>query len=235
MTSTYTGADIVERALSRVGQKYILGAKVHLANPNWSGPWDCAEFVSWACYHAYKIVMAVRPPNIQTGESYSGWWHEDAVAAGTIIPVEQAIGTVGAILIRKPGHAGIKIGHVAISCGDGSTVEANSSNIGVDVLPKANKRQWSSGALIPGVSYDALSANITLKPPSGLLQLANPFMRGDKVTALQKALAKAGVDPGPIDGVFGVATATAVAAFQAMAGLVVDGVVGDQTRKALGL
>lgn len=229
----FEGADIVALAMTRVGEKYELGAPVHLANPNWSGPWDCAEFVAWACYHSYKIVMAVRPPNIQTGKSYSGWWHEDCEKVGTVIPVAQAIATEGAILIRKPGYLGKKVGHVAISRGDGTTIEAHSAKVGVAVRPDAAARSWSSAALIPGVKYGKAVKGPKLTPPPGVMQLADPYQRGTKVRALQEALKKAGVDPGPIDGVFGLATATAVAAFQAMMGLVVDGVVGPETRKAL--
>jgi peptidoglycan hydrolase-like protein with peptidoglycan-binding domain len=54
-------------------------------------------------------------------------------------------------------------------------------------------------------------------------------MRGDKVEELQHALAAAGHDPGPIDGIFGSLTSHAVKAFQRRHGLVVDGIVGPNT------
>ena len=63
----------------------------------------------------------------------------------------------------------------------------------------------------------------------------NPFMRGPAVRAVQQALAANGIHPGRIDGVYGPNTATAVASFQASRGLVVDGMVGEQTAGALGL
>lgn len=231
----FEGRNIADLARTRIGQKYVLGAKVHLANADWSGPWDCAEFISWACYHSYKQVVAVRPPNIQTGESYSGWWYEDGQKLGTLISVKKALGTLGAILVRRPGDFGIKIGHVAISLGDGSTVEAHSSKVGVAILPGAAKRSWTSGMTIPGVSYTTSPATISGQPPTNLIELKSPFMRGAAVIKVQNALKAAGVDPGPIDGVFGQATATAVAAFQAMCGIVVDGVVGPETRTELGI
>lgn len=231
----FEGKDIVALARAHVGEKYVLGAKVHLANKNWSGPWDCAEFVSWACYHSYKTVIAVRPPDIQTGESYSGWWHDDAIKLGGVIPVADAIATPGAILIRRPGYTGIRIGHVAISCGDNHTVEAHSAKVGVAILPKANTRTWSAGFLIPGVTYARAGSAPKLAVPKNVIQLTSPFTRGPKVTAIQNALVAAGVNPGPVDGVFGNATAFAVAAFQAREGIVVDGVVGPETQKALGL
>jgi hypothetical protein len=229
----YEGQDVVDLAMTREHQKYVLGAKVHLANRDWSGPWDCAEFVSWACYHAYKTVIAVRPPNIQLGESYSGWWQEDAVKLGGAIGVSEAIGTAGAILVRRPGYEGIKIGHVAISRGDNTTIEAHSSKVGVAVLPKANTRSWSTGFLVPGVSYGKAAKTPKIALPKGIVQLTSPYTRGPDVVAIQQALLKAGINPGPADGIFGNSTAFAVAAFQPQVGLLVDGVVGPQTRKAL--
>ncbi|WP_294196405.1 peptidoglycan-binding protein [uncultured Sphingomonas sp.] len=232
----FDGEDLVRLALRHQGEKYVLGARVHLANPDWTGPWDCAEFVSWCVFHAYKTLMAVRPPNAQRGESYSGWWYEDAVAQDLLLPVKQAIATPGAILIRKPGAFGMKVGHVAIACGDGTTIEARSARDGVLVVKDAAARPWSTGAFVPGVAYgmnDALP--VVLAVPTDLLQLANPYRRGEDVAQVQTALKAAGVHPGAVDGIYGPATADAVAAFQALRGLVVDGVVGAETREALQL
>ncbi len=67
-----------------------------------------------------------------------------------------------------------------------------------------------------------------------LLRLAKPNMRGDEVKRLQEALVKAGVKVST-DGVFGPATDKAVKTFQQKQGLSADGVVGKETRDALGL
>jgi len=50
---------------------------------------------------------------------------------------------------------------------------------------------------------------------------------------IQKALKNAGFDPGPIDGVTGRVTLSAIKAFQESKGLVVDGIVGPKTAAAL--
>jgi murein DD-endopeptidase MepM/ murein hydrolase activator NlpD len=55
-----------------------------------------------------------------------------------------------------------------------------------------------------------------------------------EVAALQVALRAKGLYDGTVDGVAGPATASAVRAFQRRAGLPVDGIVGRQTRQALG-
>ncbi|WP_299724779.1 peptidoglycan-binding protein [uncultured Tateyamaria sp.] len=51
--------------------------------------------------------------------------------------------------------------------------------------------------------------------------------------SIQRRLTTLGYTPGPIDGVWGAKTDAAVRAFQRRAGLVVDGVVGSQTYRAL--
>lgn len=58
---------------------------------------------------------------------------------------------------------------------------------------------------------------------------------GPRVKELQQQLKQKGYDPGPVDGVFGLKTKIAVAAFQKSQGLVVDGVAGTQTLAALGI
>jgi hypothetical protein len=56
---------------------------------------------------------------------------------------------------------------------------------------------------------------------------------GPAVEDLQRKLAAAGFDPGPIDGQMGVHTMAAVRRYQEAKGLQVDGIVGPQTRAAL--
>lgn len=65
------------------------------------------------------------------------------------------------------------------------------------------------------------------------LRLTSPLMTGTTVLDLQQRLKALGYAPGRLDGVFGDATAGATRAFQRDAGLVVDGVVGPDTREAL--
>ncbi|MCW5624512.1 MAG: peptidoglycan-binding protein [Burkholderiales bacterium] len=59
--------------------------------------------------------------------------------------------------------------------------------------------------------------------------------QGEEVVRLQVRLKARGFDPGAIDGDFGPGTHAAVLAFQASAALLVDGVAGPRTLKALAL
>jgi N-acetylmuramoyl-L-alanine amidase len=65
------------------------------------------------------------------------------------------------------------------------------------------------------------------------LRLVSPFMRGDDVGTLQSWLGRLGFDCGRVDGILGPATAAALEEFQRNCGLVVDGVCGTATVRAL--
>jgi hypothetical protein len=232
----FLGPDIIAVARQHIGEDYILGAVAPLANTQHRGPWDCAEFVSWCAYQAYGIVYAVRPPDPRLGESYSGWWYEDARNVGREVTVAKALETEGAILVRKPRSQGSpRIGHVAISLGNGSTIEAKDRATGVAEVRNAASRLWDLGVYIPGVSYAEAGQGAGYQQPQNLIFLDNPFQRGPTVSAVQRALLAAGINPGGIDGIFGQLTHAAVVTFQTRQGLVADGVVGEQTAVALGL
>jgi hypothetical protein len=59
--------------------------------------------------------------------------------------------------------------------------------------------------------------------------------RGKDVSAVQSALRDLGFTPGPVDGIFGPMTLTAVLDFQRYQKLWVDGLVGPRTKASLGL
>jgi peptidoglycan hydrolase-like protein with peptidoglycan-binding domain len=232
----FKGEDIVAVADDHVGERYVLGSIAPLANPNWKGPWDCAEFASWCAYQAYGVIFAVHPPDPRNGESYSGWWYDDAIAQKRDLAVAEALGTLGVVLVRRPRTTGgrKRIGHVAISLGDNRTIEAKDAANGVAIVDGADQRQWHIGVKLPGVSY-ARARSHAYSEPSGLLHLEDPLMRSPSVATLQRALMTKGIDVAGIDGHFGRLTEAAVINFQIQEGLVADGVVGPETAAALGL
>lgn len=65
------------------------------------------------------------------------------------------------------------------------------------------------------------------------MQTLKRGMKGSDVVVLQTKLTQAGYECGPLDGIFGVSTETAVKSFQKAQGLVVDGIVGSKTWAAL--
>jgi N-acetylmuramoyl-L-alanine amidase len=67
------------------------------------------------------------------------------------------------------------------------------------------------------------------------LLLTSPNLRGEDVSDLQTTLARLGFDCGKVDGIFGPLAHRALADFQANCGLVIDGVCGPATVRALRL
>jgi peptidoglycan hydrolase-like protein with peptidoglycan-binding domain/Flp pilus assembly protein TadD len=99
-----------------------------------------------------------------------------------------------------------------------------------------------------GASHTAVAHNKHKSPPAGdrsgrranahveLLAFGSGYASAhgsDAVRALQRRLAGLGYSPGPVDGRYGPLTEQAVRRLQATHGLVVDGVVGPNTRAAL--
>jgi len=70
-------------------------------------------------------------------------------------------------------------------------------------------------------------------PPGFSLPTLRQGARGEAVKTMQRLLRDRGFSPGPIDGYFGPQTTGKVRQFQQSRGLVVDGVVGNQTWAAL--
>jgi hypothetical protein len=238
----FRGEDVIEIGSTRVGQKYVLGAQVPLNNPNWKGPWDCAEFTSWCAYQAYQIIFgAGNTTNVSKAEPYSGSWATDAKKRGTVISWKEALKIPGAALIRAPSG---KIGHVAFSMGDNDrTLEARGAAYGVGIFKGAAKRAWGMGCLLPGVEYTSGKKGLVVTPAAvaptpfadEYLWLKAPKFKDARVVAVQSALRAKGIDPGPIDGELGPMTNAAIVTFQIVKGLAVDGVVGEETAAALTL
>ena len=230
-----TAQDLLKLANRHVGEAYILGAFAPKDNPNWRGPWDCAEFVSWLNFQVTGLLLGCtnNADSPSLADAYSGAWARDAAIANRPISLGQAKATPGAVLVRKPPPKGI--GHVALSQGDGTTVEAHSSKLGV-TNQKVDGRRWDLAMLLPLIQYPEPLSVVVISPPSGLvLRLTFPPMHGQLVTSLQKALKAREIDPGEIDGVFGPHTEAAVRAFQLNVGLNPDGEAGRLTLSKLGL
>ncbi len=90
------------------------------------------------------------------------------------------------------------------------------------------------GILVPGISYEVSQGTNIAESPT-VYRITTPFMRGDAVQRIQQALLEVGIDPGPVDGIFGPKTEAAVLGFQLEKGLVPDGEVGPETAGALGI
>jgi cell wall-associated NlpC family hydrolase len=137
-------SQFVAEALSQIGDEYVFGAQVDL-NDQDPTTFDCSELVRWAAHQS-----GVEMPD--------GSWLQylEAKQRGLLIPVEVALRTPGALLFSfssepQPGAGRPVEAHVAISLGDGSTIEARGSSHGVGSFGAADRFQYA--ALVPGLRY----------------------------------------------------------------------------------
>src|SRR6266702_2188838 len=92
-------------------------------NSKWKGPWDCAEFASWLVFQAAGMLYGCASDSADpaSSDAYTGYWARDAETLGVKIPVEQAIRTPGAAVLRSPQSGAT--GHIVISDGRGYRVD----------------------------------------------------------------------------------------------------------------
>src|SRR5262245_23581761 len=219
-----TGAGLLRRALEHVGEQYV-NIQIPKDDPNWKGPWDCAEFVSWLVYQETGILYGCVDDNAEPSkaDAFTGAWQTDVERRGIRVSVDKAAATVGGIVLRYPPPGGM--GHIALCDGKGGTVEAKGRKYGV-VTDTVHDRGWHTGVLMPGIKYDSVTEETRVRPPVDLYARNAPNMDEAIVIQIQKALASKGFSPGDIDGDFGPDTEAAVVAFQLADGLVADGTVG---------
>ena len=150
----------------------------------------------------------------------------DRTANGLYFTACEAIeksGLIGGDLVFKKYATKNKMYHVGIYMGDGTVVHAKGRDYGV-VRERISKAGWNR--------YGRLTCMDEAACPQYARALKNkgrPYMSGDDVRAVQRALKSAGFDPGDIDGSYGPITEKAVKAYQAANGLEVDGITGPKT------
>ncbi|MCD1116819.1 peptidoglycan-binding domain-containing protein [Chryseobacterium turcicum] len=214
-----TGKELLNIANQHVGEKYEFGANVPFDNPNYKGPWDCAEFISWVVFQTTNFKIGIRGK-----ESYTGYWEKDIKTHCTEISISEAAQTYGAILLRSPGFKNIDIGHIVFSDGNGGTIEAKSKNDGV-CKSKIIGRKWEYGLLINNVQYDINNDFIfDYQNPPFNFYVSSPVMKNKIVKETKENLQKLNLFHGEITDEYNTEIAQAVTNFQRTKGIVVDGV-----------
>lgn len=229
-----TGEKLLQLARQHIGEKYVLGVTVPKNNPNWKGPFDCAEFASWLTYQTASILYGCNndsaPP--ETADAFTGYWDRDANSVGKKVGIDEAARTPGAFVLRAPQPGAM--GHIVVSDGNGGTVEAHSTGRGLIAFTLADRR-WDTGILVRPIQYTPQQIVSVRAPRAKIYRLMQPPMAGPEVRDIQEALRNAGFDPGVVDSEYGPHTQAAVVAFQLSRGLVADGEVGTATGHALDL
>jgi peptidoglycan hydrolase-like protein with peptidoglycan-binding domain len=135
---------------------------------------------------------------------------------------------------------GFAIGTIDGSYGSRTTsaVSAFQQSKGLKSDGIVDKETWTALAAEPAPTSDNLQSNAPIQNsapvPGNPATALTKGAAGSKVKTLQVRLEIQGYNPGPIDGIFGARTATAVKKFQEYKGLTADGVVDETTWKAIG-
>lgn len=159
-TGTSNLADaFVQAAVEQQGDSYVFGAEASLDDPN-PDSFDCSELTQWA---ADQVGVT-----IPDGAMYQ---YLDLKSQGQLMPVEEALHTKGALLFYfsseptanggRPSEA-----HVAISLGDGRTIEARGTSYGVNEFPGEGRFNYAgvipemSGPAPDGLSFDHMDTGM---------------------------------------------------------------------------
>ena len=151
----------VQAALAQAGDPYVWGVTAHLDNPDPTA-FDCSELVEWAA-----AQVGVTMPD--------GSWYQylELQQAETTMSVEQALKTRGALLFwfsSEPTAGGGRPAeaHVAISLGNGQTIEARGSEYGVGSWTGSTSRFNYAGVIpelataMPTVTTTAAASQVAL-------------------------------------------------------------------------
>jgi len=228
-----TGLEIVRHAEAKLGQEYVYGARVPLDDGGWSGPWDCAEYCSWAVFQTSSTVYGCTddhdPPSL--ADAWTGAWKRDVLALGIRVSVAEASTIPGAMLLRRGSNSG----HIVISNGDGNgTLEARGRLYGVVRYVIAG-RIWDYGVLVPGTEYDRSNPPMPYVEPFGIRNVAKIRFSGPGVAEIQRRLSNLGFFEATPTGIFDNATEVAVRDFQISVGVTPDGQVDPETARLLGM
>ncbi|WP_446220011.1 peptidoglycan-binding protein [Micromonospora sp. IBHARD004] len=219
-------ADFVGLLLKQRGDEYRFGHEVSLKDPD-PDLFDCAELVQWGC--AGLQIQPTMP---------DGSWLQarHCRSHNTMTPVARAVDTQGALLFKFLGNPfqGPRPAtvHVAVSLGNGSTIEARGRRWGVGQF-SAQGRGWTHAALIPGLRYERRTVAPAEPRPAwpGRYLTQPPTMAGDDVTAWQQQMKRRGWRIG-VDGRYGDDSEKVCRQFQTDKRLTVDGIVGPETWRA---
>jgi cell wall-associated NlpC family hydrolase len=203
-------AEFVRLCLAQKGDRYVYGAEANWRDPN-PRVFDCSELVEWAVRRAGGYI-----PDGST------WQEAYCRQHGTMTSVERAFGVQGALLFRHRG----KDQHIAVSLGNGSTIEARGRAYGVNSF-SARGRVWTAAALVPGMTYRRVPDPVGPRWP-GRYMTQPPPLRGADVQRWQRRMRARGWQI-PVDGTYERRSAEVCRMFQREKGLLVDGIVGPDT------
>lgn len=194
-----TSEQFVQQALKQSGDRYVFAAEANPLDPD-PDEFDCSELVQWA---GDRLGLGI-PDGSQNQYNWS-----------LRVSVAQAVRTRGALLFEGAPRG---VHHVAISLGDGTTIEARGSRWGVGTWGTYG-RPFNGAGLVRNMTYVAAGSPPPVNQGGGVQ--ITPNSSGAAVTFLQAMLNilrehKYNTEAHDIrtDGRYGDQTKAAVAEFQ---------------------
>jgi cell wall-associated NlpC family hydrolase len=160
-TATGTPSSLADQfvslAQSQKGDTYVFGAEASLDDPD-PDAFDCSELTQWA---AHQVGVT-----IPDGAMYQ---YLELKNEGQLMSVDEALRTKGALLFyfsSEPTPSGGRpsSAHVAISLGDGRTIEAKGTGYGVNEFPAEGRFNYAG--VIPEMGGAPLSGLTTMAAPA---------------------------------------------------------------------
>jgi cell wall-associated NlpC family hydrolase len=139
-----TTQQFVTTALAQQGKPYVWGSSTSPTDPN-PASFDCSELTKWAA--------ARSGVTIPDGAAHQYAWLKEQ---GATMTVQQALQTPGALLFHfasepQPGLGGEPpVAHVAISLGNGKTIEARGHDYGVGIFDAGDRFNYAG--MVPGMT-----------------------------------------------------------------------------------
>lgn len=236
-----SGVELAAYATSKIGTPYFYGSKMtkltesfmaimakdypKMVTPRYIAKARSKGLVGKVCVDCSGLIGSYRGKQLGSSQLYS--------TASKRLPIANVkdfpIGTV----LWKSGHVGVFVGY---ECGIPMCVEAKGIDYGT-IMSKVSDTKWQYGLLFSDMSYDEVNIG-------GNERLTNPYTeptrnikkgcKGEDVKWVQFELKESGYDI-KIDGIYGSASEKACKSFQTSAKLLVDGIVGKNTRNAMKL
>jgi cell wall-associated NlpC family hydrolase len=215
-------SDFVGLLLRQDGDRYEFGHRVSLTDPD-PDYFDCSEIVEWGCA---RLKVKPKMPD--------GSWLQARHCRkhGLLRKPSEAVKIQGALLFKfssdpfsgdRPGTA-----HVAVSLGNGSTIEARGRKWGVGQFTSKG-RKWTHAALIPGMDYREPTTKPDDPIPAWKRNITQPpMMRGEDVRTWQKKMKARGWTIG-VDSKYGEKSEKVCRQFQDEKNLRVTGIVDKET------
>jgi len=186
-------ATFLDSAEAQVGDPYVWGVDASVSDPNPTA-FDCSELTRWAAGRAGFDLD-------------DGTWLQylQLKDANALMSVDEAMHTPGALLFRfssepTPGSGRPDDAHVAISLGDGRTVEASDPSVGV-IYGEADNG-FNYAAFLPGISDGSggqSAAPVAKAAPLAAAVAAHPAVDSDSDGLTDDLETTYGLDPNRMD------------------------------------